>query len=87
MEYDWNRAKAIKNLKKHGVSFEEATSMFGDPLAYTYPDPDHSEGEQRLLTFGLSTSGRILLVSHTEHERGIHIISAPHHQRQRGDGT
>ncbi|WP_428309625.1 BrnT family toxin [Hydrocarboniphaga sp.] len=76
MEYDWNIAKAAKNLKKHKVSFEEAASVFGDPLAYTFPDPDHSEGEHRLLTFGLSVDQRILVVSHLEHPRGIRIISA-----------
>lgn len=76
MNYDWNPAKATSDVEKHGVTFEEAGSVFGDPLAYTFRDPDHSEGEERLLTFGLSVNGRILVVSHTEHELGIHIISA-----------
>ena len=76
MDYDWDPAKAASNLKKHGVSFEEAGSVFGDPFAYTFQDPDHSVGEQRLLTFGLSIQQRILVVSHLEHEQGIRIISA-----------
>lgn len=50
--------------------------MFGDPLAYTFPDPDHSEGEERFLTFGLSIHQRVLVVSHMEHALGIRIVSA-----------
>ncbi len=76
MNYDWDRAKAARNLAKHGVTFEEAGSVFGDPLAYTFTDPDHSEGEERQLTFGLSINRRILVVSHIEHRKGIRIISA-----------
>ena len=76
MNYNWNPAKAASNFKKHGVTFEEAGSVFGDPLAYTFSDPDHSEGVERLLTFGLSINQRILVVSHVEHEQGIRIISA-----------
>ncbi len=76
MNYDWAPAKAASNVKKHGVTFEEAGSVFGDPLAYTFPDPDHSEDEERLLTFGLSINQRILVVSHIEHGQGIRIISA-----------
>lgn len=76
MNYDWDRAKAARNLRKHGVTFEEAGSVFGDPLAYTFPDPDHSQGEERQLTFGLSINRRILAVSHIEHRKGIRIISA-----------
>ncbi|MDX2300364.1 MAG: BrnT family toxin, partial [Xanthomonadaceae bacterium] len=70
MNYDWDAAKAARNAKKHGVTFEEAASVFGDPLAYTFADPDHSEGEERLLTFGLSLNRRILVVSHIEHAQG-----------------
>lgn len=76
MDYDWDRAKAVRNLRKHGVSFEEAASVFGDPLAYTFADPDHSVTEERWLTFGVSAEQRILVVSHMEHEKGIRIISA-----------
>lgn len=85
MIYQWNPAKAASNLTKHGVSFEEAASVFGDALAYTFPDPDHSVGEQRWLTFGLSSQRRLLVVSHTETPSGIRIINArkatPHERK------
>jgi uncharacterized protein len=76
MNYEWDRPKAAGNLKKHGVAFEEAASVFGDPLAYTFLDPGHYFGEERFLTFGLSVNQRILVVSHVEHQTGIRIISA-----------
>jgi uncharacterized DUF497 family protein len=76
MNYDWDPRKATSNAKKHGVTFEEAGTVFGDPLAYTFSDPDHSMNEQRFLTFGLSIRQRLLVVSHAEHELGIRIISA-----------
>ncbi|MHB8308852.1 MAG: BrnT family toxin [Metallibacterium sp.] len=76
MNYDWDAAKAARNLKKHGVTFEEAGFVFGDPLACTFPDPDHSIGELRFLTFGMSISQRIFVVPHIEHAHGIHIINA-----------
>lgn len=76
MNYEWDAVKAASNFKKHGVRFEEAGSVFGDPLAYTFADPYHSRGEARFITFGLSIQQRILVVCHTEHEHGIRIISA-----------
>ena len=76
MNYDWDEEKAEINVKKHGVTFEEGASIFGDPFAITFPDPDHSEGEERLLSFGTSVNQRILVVCHIEHELGIRIISA-----------
>lgn len=76
MEYDWDSAKARSNTKKHGVAFDEASTVFRDPLAYTFADPDHSAGEVRWLTFGLSGGGRILVVSHLESDHCIRIISA-----------
>lgn len=76
LRFEWDEVKAVTNAGKHGVSFEEAASVFLDPLAYTFDDPDHSIGEQRLLTFGLSQSGRLLAVVHTERDRAIRIISA-----------
>ena len=60
----------------HGVSFHEAATVFGDPLAITYDDPDHSEDEDRFLTFGHSALGRLLVVSHTDREDRTRIISA-----------
>ena len=74
--FDWDPAKAAANLRKHGVSFEEAASVFFDPLAYTFDDPDHSLGERRFVTFGLSQAGHLLAVMHTERGRVIRIISA-----------
>ena len=74
--FEWGETKAAKNLRKHGVSFEEAASVFSDALAYTFADPDHSVGEQRLLTFGFSQFGQLLAVVHSERGRAIRIISA-----------
>lgn len=74
--FEWDESKAALNLRKHGVSFEEAASVFSDPLAYTFADPDHSLGEERLLTFGHSRTSRLLAVIHSERGRAIRIISA-----------
>ena len=76
MQFEWNPAKAKKNLQKHGVSFEEASSVFYDPLAVTGADPDQSEAEERTITFGMSSQGRLLVISHTERNDAIRIISA-----------
>ena len=76
MQFEWNPAKAAENLAKHGVSFEEAATVFRDTLSATGADPDHSVGEERFIIFGLSTSGRLLVVAHTEHGDIIRIISA-----------
>jgi uncharacterized protein len=66
VDFEWDSVKAAKNLRKHGVSFEEASSVFYDPLATTGADPDHSENEDSLITFGASSAGRLLVVSHIE---------------------
>jgi uncharacterized protein len=71
MEFSWDPKKAARNLKDHKVSFEEAATIFGDTLAITFNDPDHSAGEHRLLTFGVSPVSRLPVVSHMQ--RGIHI--------------
>ena len=76
MKFEWDPSKAQENLLNHGISFEEATTVFGDPLAGTIPDPDHSEGEARLLTIGLTANGRLVVVSHTEEGDTIRLISA-----------
>ena len=76
MRFEWDAAKAAANLRKHRISFEEAASVFYDPVAVTGADPDHSEGEERWVTFGLSSTGRLLVVSHTEREEAIRIITA-----------
>jgi uncharacterized DUF497 family protein len=76
MEFEWDPAKATRNLVKHGVSFHEAGAVFGDPLAITYLDPDHSKDEQRFLTFGHSQDATLLVVSHTDRGDRTRIISA-----------
>lgn len=72
----WDPRKRVANLKKHGVDFDEAASVFLDPLSTTFPDPDHSHGEQRYVTIGLSSRSRILVVAHVDREGVIRIISA-----------
>ena len=76
MQFAWDPKKAASNLRDHKVTFEEASSVFGDVLAITFDDPDHSVGESRILTFGLSEQGRLLVVSHTERRGIVRIISA-----------
>jgi uncharacterized DUF497 family protein len=74
--FEWDPEKAAANLEKHGASFEEAATVFDDPLADTFDDPDHSEGEQRFLTFGFSREGRALLVAHCDRGERVRIINA-----------
>lgn len=76
MRFTWDARKADTNLRKHGVSFEEATTIFRDILSATGHDPDHSIDEDRFVTFGVSKAGRLLVVSHTENGEIIRIISA-----------
>lgn len=76
LRLEWDAKKAAANLRKHGVSFEEATTVFGDPLSLTISDPDHSESEARFLDLGLSHRGRVLVVSYTERGDQIRIIGA-----------
>lgn len=76
MKFDWDAEKAAANARKHGVSFDEAGTVFLDQLALSGPDPDHSMGEARYITFGLSSLGRLLAVSHTHRPGVIRIISA-----------
>ena len=76
MTFDWDEAKAAANLRKHGVTFDEAASVFLDSLAISGPDPDHSTGETRYVTFGMSGLGRLLVVAHTYRPGNIRVISA-----------
>ena len=82
MEFEWNLDKADINLVKHTVSFPEASTVFEDVLSVTFPDPDHSIGEERYVTIGMSELGRLLIVSHTDRENRIRIISARPANRQ-----
>lgn len=75
-EFEWDPAKAGANLAKHGVSFEEAVTVFGDPLSLSMPDPSHSEEEERFLVLGASTAHRLLVVAYAERPPRTRIISA-----------
>ena len=76
MQFEWDPRKAASNISKHGVSFDEASGVFGDPLALTIDDPDHSVNEHRFITTGVTSSGRLLVVAHTWSEDRIRIITA-----------
>ena len=76
MRFEWDPRKDAANRRKHGIGFREATTVFGDPFATTFPDTDHSISEQRFLTIGVSVGGDLLVVAHTENEESTRIISA-----------
>ena len=76
MRFEWDREKAKRNIRKHRVSFDEAVTIFYDPLAATFDDPDHSEGEHRMITVGYSSRGRLLVVAHVERGVAIRLINA-----------
>jgi uncharacterized protein len=78
MDFEWDESKAHKNERKHRISFDEAAEVFGDDYSSCVSDPDHSQDEDRFLLFGVSERGRYLVVSFTETERAIRIISARH---------
>ena len=76
IQFEWDPAKAKMNLRKHGVAFREAATVLRDPLGITIFDPDHSDEEDRFITFGFSAAGRLLMVAHAERGKRIRIISA-----------
>ena len=76
MKFEWDRNKEKLNIKKHAISFDEAVTVFYDPSSATFADPDHSIEEDRLVTIGYSSQGRLFVVSHTERGDAIRIISA-----------
>ena len=90
MEFEWDRAKAAANLSKHGVSFDEAKTVFDDPLYVDFYDPDHSLNEHRYIIIGESEQGRLLMVSYTEKDDTIRIVSsrevAPAERKQYEEG-
>lgn len=89
MRFEWDPGKAKRNLKKHGVTFEEAVTVFYDPLSATFDDPDHSEDECRFVTIGLSASNQLLVVAHTDRGDSLRIISArpaTAHERKKHEG-
>jgi uncharacterized DUF497 family protein len=76
LRFTWDSRKAVRNLNKHGISFPEATTAFGDSLSVTIPDPDHSVGEHRYLLVGLTALGHLVVVAHSERGDEIRLISA-----------
>ncbi len=76
LEFEWDQDKAASNKKKHGISFEEAATVFGDPLAAIFDDPVHSQEEHREIVIGHSTRNRLLVICFTERAEAIRIISA-----------
>ena len=76
LSFEWDRNKAKRNLAKHGVSFEESSTVFGDHRSLTIPDPVHSQVEERSVTIGASHRGKLVVVVHTERGDNIRIISA-----------
>lgn len=76
LEFEWDSGKAAGNLRKHGVSFEEAASVFNDVQATAYEDPDHSTGEKRCLTIGASAQGRLLIVAYEDRGERVRVINA-----------
>ncbi len=74
--FEWDEDKAIRNRRKHHVSFEETATAFEDPLLVTFPDPEHSETEERYLSIGISSKGKFLIISHTPRNNKIRIIGA-----------
>lgn len=76
MRFEWDHRKAERNVKKHRISFDEAVTVFYDPLAATFDDPDHSVGERHFITVGFSSRGRLLVVAHAERAGKSRIISA-----------
>jgi len=76
LNFQWDIKKSTRNLRKHGVSFEEAATVFGDPLSITIPDPLHSNSEDRFVIIGQSAKRVLLIVIHTDRKGTIRIISA-----------
>ena len=76
LTFEWDQTKEETNQAKHGISFEEAATVFGDPLSITIPDPVHSESEHRFVLVGVSTRGRLLVVTHAQRRHNIRIIGA-----------
>ena len=84
LTFEWDFRKARSNLSKHGISFEEASTIFGNSLSLTIPDPDHSITERRYITVGRAFNGKLLVVVHTDRGNNIRIISArPASRRER----
>ena len=89
MQFEWDPKKAKTNLKKHSISFDEAVTVFYDPLSASFEDPDHSVVEQRYVTIGFSSKDRLLVIAHAERGKMTRIISArlaTAHERKKHEG-
>jgi len=75
LTFEWDEVKAKANFKKHKVGFEEGKTIFNDPFLFTFPDKEHSVKEERHINIGLSAHGRVLILTHTERQGKIRIIS------------
>jgi hypothetical protein len=82
LKFEWDRRKAVLNIKKHGVSFEEAATAFGDPLSVTIHDPKHSDDEDRFLLLGETQDKKLVVVAHTDRKDTIRLINARPATRQ-----
>jgi uncharacterized DUF497 family protein len=82
LKFEWDRRKAVLNIKKHGVSFEEAAAAFGDPLSVTIHDPKHSDDEDRFLLLGETQDKKLVVVAHTDRKDTIRLINARPATRQ-----
>lgn len=90
MKFEWDREKGKKNIIKHKVSFDDAVTIFYDPLSATFDDPDHSRNESRFITIGYTSHNKLLVASHTERGQTIRIISARSataHERKRHENS
>ena len=76
MRFTWDPEKAESNIDKHGLSFEEASTAFGDPLSRTKPDPLHSDDEDRLILLGMTSAERLVIVAHVDRGGTVRLISA-----------
>ena len=76
MKFEWDLSKSELNYRKHGVSFEEAATVFNDSLSVSFPDPGHSVGESRYVMIGISRFGKLLVIAHTDRDEAVRIISA-----------
>jgi uncharacterized DUF497 family protein len=82
--FEWDDRKARENVRKHGVSLEEAATVFADPLSLTIPDRVHGKGEERFITVGASISGRLIVVVHTDRDNNLRLTSASGATKQEG---
>jgi uncharacterized DUF497 family protein len=86
LTYEWDKRKEVSNIKDHGVSFHEASTVFLNALSMSFYDPDHSDYEDRFITLGIATTGRLLFISHTDRGAVTRIISAREATRKEREG-